>query len=48
MGSDVPPDAAKLSTIAEIVPTEEQLKRSARARFKSYRDDGIDPQTINV
>jgi DNA polymerase III subunit chi len=39
---------ATAPAIIELVPTGDELKRAARARFKAYRDAGLNPATQNV
>lgn len=43
-----PGDIDALQRIAEIVPADAELKKSARERFKVYRDKGLQPETHNV
>src|SRR5262245_7309951 len=37
--------AGDYPAIAELVPVDDERKRAARARFKSYRDAGLEPVT---
>jgi len=48
LATDPPNELDTLQSIAELVPADEERKRAARARFKSYRDAGIEPVTINA
>jgi DNA polymerase III subunit chi len=48
LGADLPSDTNSLHSIAELVPADDERKRAARARFKSYRDAGVEPVTHNV
>lgn len=48
LSADMPNDAQSLHAIAELVPADDERKRAARVRFKSYRDAGIEPTTNNV
>lgn len=48
LATDPPNDMNSLQSIAELVPADDERKRAARARFKSYRDAGIEPTTNNV
>jgi DNA polymerase III subunit chi len=44
----VPPDAGAFAKIAEIVDTDAERKRSARERFKQYRELGCELETHNL
>lgn len=45
---NLPGDFAVLSQVAEIVDTDNEHKRSARERFKQYRDQGCTLETHNL
>lgn len=47
LGSEALVDNA-YPAIAELVPVDDERKRAARARFKVYRDAGLNPATHNV
>ena len=48
LGGDAPAQLDSFQRVAEFVPADEERKRQARARFKAYRDSGIEPVTQNV
>jgi DNA polymerase-3 subunit chi len=47
LGSDALLDSS-FPSIAELVPVDDERKRLARARFKVYRDAGLNPATQNL
>lgn len=48
LAPDVPSIAAQAPRIAEIIDGDEGRRRAGRARFKTYRDRGIQPVTHTI
>ena len=48
LAADVPPFAESFTLILEPVPGDPELKQEARARFRRYRDMGLDPVSHEV
>ena len=48
LSADVPACAQQVPRIAEIIDGDENRRREGRARFKTYRDRGIQPVTHNI
>ena len=48
LADTVPAFANRFNQIIEFVPADAQLKAQARERFKQYRQQGINPQTVNA
>lgn len=46
--SEVPAFISRFSQVIEFVPSAEADKVQARERFKQYRQQGINPQTVNA
>jgi DNA polymerase-3 subunit chi len=48
LAPQMPPCLGKACRVAEIVDGDESRRRAARARFKAYRELGLQPATHNV
>lgn len=48
LGAGVPPDFSSYGRVVEIVGGSEQYKLAARARWRTYRDAGLEPQSRNL
>lgn len=48
LAPEVPPFAASFAFVVEPVPGEPELKQQARARFRRYRELGLEPRTHEV
>ncbi len=48
LAADIPAAAARAARIIEIVDTDEQRRLGGRARFRAYRDRGLNPQTHHI
>ena len=48
LAAEVPPFAESFAHILEPVPGDPELKQEARARFRHYRDRGLDPVSHEV
>ena len=48
LGRTVPPAAQHASRIVEIIDADEARRQAGRARFRSYRDQGLAPQTHHI
>jgi len=48
LAPDVPPCLSQTGRVAEIIDGDDARRRAGRARFKAYRDLGIQPATHNI
>ncbi len=48
LGADVPPGYAEFSRVCEIVGGDEDAKRQARVRWRSYKEAGLAPDSHNL
>lgn len=48
LGAAVPPCAAQAERILEIIDADETRRQAGRARFRSYRERGLSPQTHHL
>ncbi len=48
LGGVVPPCAAQAGRILEIIDADEARRQAGRARFRSYRERGLSPQTHHL
>jgi DNA polymerase-3 subunit chi len=48
LAPDVPPCLAQTRRIAEIIDGEDSRRRAGRARFKAYRELGLQPTSHNI
>jgi DNA polymerase III subunit chi len=48
LGAVVPPCAAQAERILEIIDADETRRQAGRARFRSYRERGLTPQTHHL
>lgn len=48
LGADAPPDRADYARVLEIVAADDDAKRLARARWRTYRESGLDPRSHNL
>jgi DNA polymerase-3 subunit chi len=48
LASEVPPCLAQTRRVAEIIDGDDSRRRAGRARFKAYRDLGIQPASHNI
>lgn len=48
LGGVVPPCAAQAERILEIIDADEARRQAGRARFRSYRERGLAPQTHHL
>jgi DNA polymerase-3 subunit chi len=48
LGTSLPPDYASYGRVVEIVGGSEACKQAARARWRAYREAGLDPQSRNL
>ena len=48
LGAVVPAFAAQANRILEIIDADESRRQAGRARFRSYRDRGLSPQTHHL
>lgn len=44
----VPPAAAQAQRVIEIIDADEERRRSGRARFRAYRELGVEPATHTI
>ncbi len=48
LGDDVPADAGSYARVCEVVAGDDDAKRRARARWRGYREAGLEPDAHNV
>lgn len=48
LGAVLPPCAAQAERILEIIDADETRRQAGRARFRSYRERGLSPQTHHI
>ncbi|MCJ7452905.1 MAG: DNA polymerase III subunit chi [Steroidobacteraceae bacterium] len=48
LGDDLPADAGSYARVCEVIAGDEHSKRRARARWRGYRDAGLEPGAHNV
>ena len=48
LANSVPPCLPKTKRVAEIIDGDDSRRRAGRARFKAYRDLGVEPATHNI
>lgn len=48
LGPDLPPCLAQTRRIAEIIDGDDTRRRAGRARFKAYRELGVQPASHNI
>ena len=48
LANDIPAFVSRFAQVIEFVPSAEAEKAQARERFKQYRQQGINPQTVNA
>jgi len=48
LAADVPPCLAQTHRVAEIIDGDEARRRAGRARFKTYRELGLQPASHNI
>jgi len=48
LSAEMPGDGPTFERVLEIVPADEDSKRLARTRWRTYRDAGIEPKTHNL
>jgi DNA polymerase III subunit chi len=48
LAPDLPPFLPKTRRVAEIIDGDEQRRRAGRARFKAYRELGVQPASHNL
>ncbi len=48
LAADVPDCLAQTRRVIEIIDGDEERRRAGRARFKAYRDRGVQPATHNI
>lgn len=48
LGDDLPADAGSYARVCEVVAGDEHSKRRARARWRGYREAGLEPGAHNV
>ncbi len=48
LASDIPPCLSSTPRVAEIIDGDDARRRAGRARFKAYRDLGVQPASHNI
>ena len=48
LAPDLPPFLARTRRVAEIIDGDDQRRRAGRARFKAYRELGVQPASHNI
>ena len=48
LADDVPPFLDRVDRVADIVDGAEARRRAGRARFRAYRDAGVEPETHKI
>lgn len=48
LASDLPPCLSRTRRVAEIIDGDDARRRAGRARFKAYRDLGVQPASHNI
>jgi DNA polymerase-3 subunit chi len=48
LGTEAPAGFEAFARVCEIVATDEAAKRAARARWRRYRDAGLEPRSHNL
>jgi DNA polymerase-3 subunit chi len=48
LAADLPPNLANTRRVAEIIDGDDNRRRAGRARFKAYRELGVQPASHNI
>jgi DNA polymerase III subunit chi len=48
LAAEVPPCLAKVARVADVIDGDEARRRAGRARFRAYREAGLQPETHEI